>query len=278
MDESNAVRYSGDAQHYLPASLIGRFGERTAKQWRTARIAVRAVGSSSIGFTTARRVAFELALYRLMNPAAGLDPDAVDRVWTILEQRLPRAIERLFNGTLLSGDAETLLFYVASCAVRHPDVFRKIAGPHLSQIGVPEPTSDDLQVLRLQSVLATLDQIRPWRWRVFRCSPDAERLVLNDKGFCYLGDTTRNTTGLFLPLLPNLGIFGSLGDPEALFIASRILTAASVVFVNHILWLEAPREIYGHPTVGDAMLGLERVPPVNRLGPFMRRHGGGWFD
>jgi hypothetical protein len=269
---------AGDIQHYLPASLIGRFGHRSGKHWRTARIAVRAVGSDVVSLTTARRVAFERELYRFKSLPVGTDRDAVDRIWTILEQRLPDAVGSLLQGSWHQDAEETLLFYVASCAVRHPDVFLKVAGDHYTQFGLPEPTPDEVLILRLQSIQATLSQVRPWRWRVFGCSPDADRLVLNDKGFCYLGDTTRATSGLFVPLLPNLGVFGSLDQAENLFGVRRTLSATSVRFVNHALWLEAPREVYGHPAAVDTVHRLDEMPPLNHLGPFMWRHGGGWFD
>ena len=268
----------GESQHYLPASLIGRFGKRLGQQWRTARIVVRAAGESQLRITSARRLAFEPNLYRLQSPSPGVDPDAIDRIWTVLEQQLPASVERLLNASLTPGDEEILLFYVATCAVRHPDIFATVSGAHLAGRGVLHPTPDDEQMLRLGSIQATLEQVRSWRWRLLRCSPDANLLVVNDKGFCYVGDTTRNTTGLFLPLLPNLGMFGSLGMPERPFSVQRTLTAASVQFVNHILWLEAPRETYGHPDDFEWLRMLHKAPPINALGPFMWRHGGGWFE
>lgn len=269
---------AGDLQHYLPAGLIGRFGKRSGKRWRTAHIAVRQIGGSGIGQTTAKRVAFEKGLYRLKSPPDGLDADAVDRIWTILEQQLPNAIESLARGALRPDEEQTLLFYIASCAVRHPDVFRRVAGAHQKSLGLPEPTGDSLQVIRLQSVQATLTQVTAWRWRIFETSLDAPRLVINDKGFCYLADTSRQTSGLFLPLTPTLGVFGSLGDDETTFAVRRRLTDTSVRWVNHLLWLEAPREVYGHPEDFRSLEQLDEIPPVNQVGPFMWRHGGGWFD
>lgn len=270
---------SGDNQHYLPASIIGRFGCRTGKQWRTARIVMRRVGSPDVMETAARHVAFEKELYRLSSPPAGLDADVVDQIWTKLEDRLPRAIQELMRGGLGAEQGSDVLFYVAACAARHPDVFVDVAGSRQGAAGLPPLTGDILQVARLQSVLDTLSQVNTWRWRVFDCSPDAESLILNDKGFCYLGDTSRPTSGLLLPLRPNLAIFGSLDDPiESHFSVRRTLTALSVRWVNHLLWLEAPREVYGHPAAIDAFRRLDRQPPINRSGPFMWRHGGGWFD
>jgi hypothetical protein len=269
---------TGNAQHYIPAGLIGRFGRRVGNQWRTARIAARRVGESAIRETSARNVGFEIGLYRLKNPPQGLDADVVDHIWTVLEQQLPGAIESLLRGQVGLAEVETLLFYVASCAVRHPDVFQRIAGAHQASSGLPEPIGDLLQILRLESIQATLSQIRAWRWRVFDCSPEAEGLIINDKGFCYLGDASRNTTGLFLPLRPNLGVLGSLDQSEGEFVVRRRLTAKSVRSVNHALWLEAPREIYGHPDARDTLRQLDHPPVFNRLGPFMWKHGGGWFD
>ena len=127
-------------------------------------------------------------------------------------------------------------------------------------------------------MIATFKQIRDWRWRVFRCSLDAEPLILNDQGSCYLGQDNRTTAGLFLPILPNLGMFGSLDPTEWVFSVTRHLTARTVQWVNHATWGNAAREVYGHPDHKDVLANLGVEPRVNRLGPFMYVHGGGLFD
>src|SRR5262249_35293769 len=163
---------------------------RTGKQWRTALIAMRRVGSPDVVETRATNVAFEKTLYRLASPPAGLDPDAIDQIWTQLEDQLPRAVDRVATGYFSAERAnDDVLFYVATCAVRHPDVFTKVAGDHQVAAGLSPLTGDVLQAARLQSVLDTVSQVNAWRWRVFDCSPDAEPLIINDQGFCYLGDT-----------------------------------------------------------------------------------------
>jgi hypothetical protein len=69
-------RMSGKDQHYLPAALIGGFGQPAANgKLREARVAVRrkATGAVDTGFPKAEKLAYRPGMYRLAAPPAGVD-------------------------------------------------------------------------------------------------------------------------------------------------------------------------------------------------------------
>jgi hypothetical protein len=77
---------SGDRHHFIQASLLGGFGETSVgKKQRDADIALRRRGSATTESTTPDQVGWEDKLYRLLNAGPGVDPDAVDKAWTPLE-------------------------------------------------------------------------------------------------------------------------------------------------------------------------------------------------
>src|ERR1700674_1532053 len=268
----------GREQHYLPASVIGGFGRLRGSRRRTALMAVRDKTTPSIQFKSARDVAFEPDLYTLTNPPLGLAADVVEQIWTRLEGPLPGTFRALAVRTISAQQIQHLLFYVAACAARHPSVVNTVINPHRKKAGLPPITGDLAVMVRPELVLNTLKQILSWRWRVFQCSPDADPLVINDQGFCYVGEQGRKTSGLLVPLLPGLAVFGSDDQWELPFTERRTLTALSIAFVNHVTCLYAPSRVYGHPDTPEVLERIHVEPSVNRVCPFMFRHGGGFFD
>ena len=114
---------SGKRQHYLPASLLGGFGERAS----TAKSREEKPGGSAEsdgpryirGTCKAENEAFRIGMYRLAAPPPGVDRDIIDRLWNPVEGALPDLIRRLTDGKLSRGDDQLLFSYVAMAAVRH---------------------------------------------------------------------------------------------------------------------------------------------------------------
>ncbi len=146
---------SGDDQHYLPAALIGGFGiVRAGKPLRKAQIVVRELASGQVHRATAEDVAFRRALYRLLAPEPGVNPDIVDKLWTPVETELPALVARLDADALEPDDPEKWIRYAAMAGVRNPTAFLALAVHHQQQRGEPEPVDDQIQVMRVEALLA----------------------------------------------------------------------------------------------------------------------------
>ena len=132
-------RVSGKDQHYLPASLIGGFGQPAASgKLREARVAVRrkATGAVDTGFPKAEKLAYRPGMYRLAAPPAGVDRDVVDKLWDPVETALRDLVARLAARRLQPGD-DTLLFdYAATAGVRHPS-FEDVVADYQARHGQP---------------------------------------------------------------------------------------------------------------------------------------------
>ncbi len=163
---------TGEKQHYLPAAVIGGFGEARSQSPRESIVAVGRRDGGRTRISAARAVAFERNTYRLANPVPGVDPDVVDKTWQLLEPYLPGALHRLAENTQTSVDQEVVLLYVAAWAVRHPEVFRVIANEQQEAAGLPALQGDLLQIARLQAMENTISEISGWRWHVFLCPDD----------------------------------------------------------------------------------------------------------
>ena len=108
---------SGKNQHYLPASLIGSFGQPAASgKLREARVAVRrkVTGAVDTGFPKAETLAYRPGMYRLASPPAGVDRDVVDKMWDPVENVLRDLVARLAARRLQRRD-DSLLF---ACSYR----------------------------------------------------------------------------------------------------------------------------------------------------------------
>ncbi len=141
---------SGKNQHYLPASLIGGFGQPTASgKLREARVAVRrkATGAVDTGFPKAETLACRPGMYRLASPPAGVDRDVVDRLWDPVENGLRDLAVRLAGRRLQPGDDTLLYDYAATAGVRHPS-FEDVVADHQARQGMPAVQGDNVQYAR----------------------------------------------------------------------------------------------------------------------------------
>ena len=207
---------SGKRQHYLPASLLGGFGERapTAKS-REAKLVARrkATGRVDRGTCKAENEAFRIGMYRLAAPPPGVDRDIIDRLWNPVEGALPDLIRRLTDGKLSRGDDQLLFSYVAMAAVRHLS-FEDVAKDWQNRHGGAPPVGDQVQLMRAEGLRNQLAQLVLWRWRVLHVPTDVSQLMVTDRGWMYVGEPERQDHSLFLPMGPRVALLGYLDSAD----------------------------------------------------------------
>ena len=279
---------SGTKQHYLPASLIGGFGRPAASgKLREARVTVRrkVTGAVDAGVPKAETLAYRPGMYRLASPPAGVDRDAVDKLWDPVETGLGDLAAGLAARHLQRGD-DTLLFdYAATAGVRHPS-FEDVVADHQARQSQPALQGDSVQYARILA----LDNQRPvmptWRWRVLHSPEDAPRFMITDRGWMYVGQEDWPTHGLFLPMGPRVAILGYLNDPglpprRPAFEEHLDLCQSAIDYLNAAAWDDPYIElVIAHP--GDrsrlATLADHRNLRINALGPYRNRKSVGLFD
>jgi Protein of unknown function (DUF4238) len=278
---------SGDRQHYLPASLIGGFGEPDASgRRRRARLAAWVKDSGLVERRRAESLAYELAVYRLQNPPAGVDQDVIDKMWNPVESVLPDLVDRLEAGVLVAGDDLLLRDYLAAAVVRHPSFSDQAA--HIYQLqGIPAPSGDNLQIVRLRALQKAGTQVLTWRWRVLHSPQGNPRFLINDRGWSVVQEEGRSDIALFMPLRSRVAV---LGYPDA-----DDLPVRRVPFTEHLelctSWAEwfngvtagendpFIREIIGHPVQAELLEHLRDGGAANlinptELGPYRNRPRG----
>jgi hypothetical protein len=160
-------RMASPRQHYLPASLIGGFGQPSKSgRLREANVAVRrkVTGAVDDRFPRAESLAYRRGVYRLSTPPTGVNPDIVDKLWDPVERLLPDLIDRLANRRLQSGDDDLLFKYAATAAVRHPATFAAVASDYHMRQGLAAPRGDDLQLLLRIVALAGARPVSGHSW------------------------------------------------------------------------------------------------------------------
>jgi hypothetical protein len=277
-----------DRQHFLPAALLGGFGRPNSRRKgaRYAAIAVRDLATREVRISNAESEAHRRALYRLAAPPPGIDRDAVDELWDSIEPGLPDLIARVEGYALIPGDDSRLLDYAASVWVRHPS-FAVVAADHQVKSGQPAPSSDAVQIMRVEGLLNQRKTITDWRWRVLHACPDAPRFVISDLGFIGIADSPEGDAvkgllnAVFVPLSPMVGLLAYLDHP-ALPPRRQPFTEHRDVVPSWVFWLNAcatstgrgtliePRAVFGHPDDEEMLRTLPAANTVrpNPAGPF----------
>jgi hypothetical protein len=279
---------SGDLQHYLPAGLLGGFGiVPSSGKRRNADLVARrkATGLVDTNTVKAKNEAFQIATYRLIAPAPGVDEDSVDLLWNPVEDHLPNLVQRLTTRSLQPSDDQWLYQYIAMAGVRHPS-FQAIADEWQLAHGAPPPLDDQLQYMREEGYVNQPALLATWRWRVLHVPEDGPRFMITDRGWMYVGQQDRLGRGLFLPMGPRVALLGFL-DAEDLpprrppFEEHLVLCQSAVEWLNAGAWADLPFEtLYAHPDDRN-LLGSQ--PPYtdlkpNKLGPYWMRVSSGLFD
>jgi len=96
----------------------------------------KATGAVDSEFPKAERLAYRPGMYRLAAPPAGVDRDAVDRLWNPVENGLRDLAARLAARRLQPGEDHLLFDYAATAGVRHPS-FEAVTADHQARQGLP---------------------------------------------------------------------------------------------------------------------------------------------
>jgi hypothetical protein len=145
--------------HYLPASLIGGFGEpdtgKRAGQLRRAWVCVRwTQGTGTVTRARAGNIAIENGIYDVAEPGPELSADFAEQLWRQYEGALPGAISALENGSWARGDWQAALLHVQAQAIRHPD-FARAVHEHAGKLAAAELRPDDIQAERQRTYQGT---------------------------------------------------------------------------------------------------------------------------
>jgi len=238
---------AGAFQHYLQAAFMGGFGRTTPDvRARSTPIAWRRVGQAAVLCTTPENVGARTGMYRLRNPPLGIDRDAVDRAWDMIEARAPSAILAAAARTDTSDDQVALLAHLAACLVRHPD-YDAAVNRWLVALGQPAVTGDQIHIERVRSLLAGLDSFKDLRWRLLYSPPSASRFIVNDLGWTYIGQSGISGRALFAPLNSRVALLGQKNSTATPTFDRATLRPSWIRWLNAGTWAEAPNFVLGHP-------------------------------
>lgn len=236
---------SGDRQHYLPAALIGGFGDRRGRRDpREALVCWRRRSSPVVRETIAEAIGWRRGTYRLEDPQPGVDPDIVDAVWDDVEGELSSAVGRFETRADTQADHDWLRAYAGTAGVRHPQ-FASAVNRWLPTLDLPPVSGDQVHVARLVALRNSREIIRSWRWRLLHSPQDAPRFAISDLGWAYIGQPDMNGRGLYLPLNSRVAALAWRGTPGGF--DHQLLRPNWVRWLNAAMWTEAPEFLVTHP-------------------------------
>ena len=180
MTTAKAVR-----PHYLPASLIGGFGEpdtgKHAGSLRYAWVCVRRTeGTGTVTRTRADNVAIQNGVYDVAEPDPDLPADFAEQLWRQYEGALHGAIRALENGSWTRDDWQIVLLHVQAQSIRHPD-FTRAVHEYVGKAAAAELAADDIQAERQRTYQGTSAWMARARFALLRHHAPAQRFLTNDK-------------------------------------------------------------------------------------------------
>jgi hypothetical protein len=287
MTSSKAAR-----THYLPASLIGGFGQpekgRRSGNLRYARVCVRRLDDPER--TTAIRadqVAVQNGLYDVDQPGQELPADFAERLWEAYEGPLPAAIRALESGSYTKDDWLTVLLHVQAQSIRHPD-FDREALNYLAAQGAPAPGGDQVQSQRQRTHVETRKLMARARFAVLRRRDPAQRFLINDKGYVPLYDVIRDAKGVVFPLSGQVGVLMAVqaaqsgDDYEAGPLIERTPNLKAMAIINEATWdTVGIRCVIGNPGDMTWISDLRSGPKEVKMPKYRPYHGNqeaGLFD
>lgn len=271
----------GSKDHYLPAALIGGFGERAAKGGR--RKAKVAVWIDQLGRVekpmAAEKVGYVRGLYRV--PSVRGSAEAFEKVWQSYEGDLPTAIEHLADEKPSAQDLGALIAHVAFAGARFADFTESLKQWSLEQgRAITEAEARRERAGWLSGGL----EVAEWRWRAIH-APDKSVFVLPDTGYAVIKPIdTEPAYWVFLPLGPRIGVLvkrAELGEPngpdsmdyrQLTWTAGDVLNDASIRQPNRTV-------LISHPSRSEELERLatsSRVPRDLRGGPYVGRNNDWW--
>ena len=278
--------------HYLPASLIGGFGEpstgKHAAHLRYARVCVRwAADPGTVREVRADNIAIQNHVYDVAEPSPDLPDDFAEQLWQQYEGSLPRAIKALEHGTWTQDDWQTVLLHVQAQSIRHPD-FGRAVREHVGAAAGGGLGPDDIQAERQRTFQGTRNWMTRARFAVLRHHEPAQRFLTNDKGYVPLHDVARDVRGVVFPLSGLVAVLmvvevGQPGDEyERGPLAERTLNPKAMKIINEAAWdTIGIKCVIGHPDDSVAVASLTRgVKTVSMpaLGPYRGNREPGLFD
>jgi len=280
--------------HYLPASLIGGFGEpdtgsdRHTGHLRYAWVCVRRTGDpGTVSRVRADNVAIQNGVYDVAEPGPDLPADYAEQLWQQYEGALPGAISALENGSWTRDDWQTVLWHVQSQSIRHPD-FARAVHEHVGEVVAAELRPDDIQAERQRTYQDTRAWMARARFAVLRHRKPAQRFLTNDKGYVPLHDVARDLRGVVFPLSGLVAVLmvvevARQGDNyEQGPLAERTLNPKGMEIINEAAWdTVGIRCVIGHPDDEPAIAALttgEKTVRMPDLGPYRGNREPGMFD
>jgi hypothetical protein len=272
---------TGDKQHFLPAALIGGFGRVAASgSLREAEILWRRRGWQRSRPAVAENIGYVNKMYRLAAPPPGVSADRVDELWDQFEGPLPGAIVRAAARQETSADRMTLIKYVAAAGVRHPD-FGAAVNRWRAELGMRLVTGDEVHVERVSVLTRGLKLVEGFRWRFVHSPAFGPRLVLNDRGWSYIGQQDWPGRGLWVPLNSKVALLAWLQRGVEGVFDHLTLWPGWATGLNTATWVDAPSFVAGHPDDGcllDQLTDTDDVAPkLERFGPYRDRRLQGLF-
>lgn len=178
--------------HFIPASLIGRFSDDTDRRARDRRVYVQRRDANGPRLHAADQVAAVNNLYN----RPGLD---VDSHWKSYESELPAALDALHNWEplpLLTW-LTPLVTHVASAFVRGREFDRRYTRRMLDQ--GEDPQFIDAKTARMIEFHMLLAPVMTARWVVMHFA-NGTSIINNDLGFCGTLDRGTKQRGWAFPL------------------------------------------------------------------------------
>ena len=193
---------AGAQQHFIPASLIGRFAEDVGGQARLRKVWVRDKRSRTHKpyKNAAGKVALEPAMYGVGDASEGIEK-SIDHIWSIYEPLLPDALNAISSGSdSMDGLlwAQGLVPFVAGLFVRGPDfallVREQVPGGFADLVdGTFRNNAAPARATAFQDLLALI-VVANWTVLHFR-QPD---LITSDTGYMLIEEQERR--GYAIPI------------------------------------------------------------------------------
>jgi hypothetical protein len=274
------VAKKGSKDHYLPAAMIGGFGERPAnKPRRKAKVAAWVDTVGKVVITAAETAGWEYALYDV--PGVAGSADMFEEVWQSYESDLPTAIEHLAEEIPSARDLDALVAHVAFAAARFAGFSESVVQWSQQQGGAI--TEAEARGER-GAWLRAGHEVADWRWRAVHV-PDKCVFVLPDTGYAVIKlEAEEAPFWVFLPLSPQIGVLVKRpGDGEPFGVDAmdyRQLTWTAGTVVNDASVRQQGRKaLISHPSRAEELEEIAtaaRVPQTLRGGPYVGRNSDWW--
>lgn len=270
----------GSKDHYLPAAIIGGFGQRPPKKpRRKAKVAVWVDALGQVVSTTAENVGWEYALYDVPGDAGSAE--AFEKVWQSYESDLPTAIEHLSEENPSARDIGALVAHVAFAAARFADFTQSVV--EWSEQQGRTITEAEARSERGNWLHGGLE-VAEWRWRAAHATDNAV-FVLPDTGYAVIKPKAEEPPfWVWLPLGPQIGVLVKRpeeGEPFGVdSMDYRQLTWTAGDVVNDASAKQPNRSVLiSHPSRADKLEQIAtapRVPVTLKGGPYVGRNDDWW--